>query len=108
MGYPPQGYPELGPKVLDVVIYPVAEDAGVTEVADTGASPAYYPAAAASTNANAEANPGVAWVEDINFEPEGTLDIISIYVELEWQTRFLVGAGAGTQSSSTPMPCWCA
>lgn len=88
------------PNVLDVVIYPVAEDAGTTELADDGLSPAFYPVAAHSTVANQEANPGVAWVEDINFEQEGTIDIISIYAEWRWQTRFLVGGGAGTQSSS--------
>jgi hypothetical protein len=88
------------PNVQDVVIYPVAEDAGVTELADDGSAPAYYPAAAHSTNANAEGAPGVAWSEDINFEQEGTITIISIYAEFEWQTRFLVGLGAGTQSSS--------
>ncbi len=88
------------PNIQEVIIYPVAEDAGVTELADDGTNPPYYPAVAHSTNANAEATPGIAWSEDINFEREGTINIISIYAEFEWQTRFLVGAGAGTQSSS--------
>ena len=88
------------PKIQEVIIYPVAEDAGVTEAADDGTSPAYYPAAAHSTAANAEASPGVAWSEDIDLEQEGAITIISIYFEFEWQTRFLIGAGAGTQSSS--------
>lgn len=88
------------PNVQEVIIYPVAEDAGVIELADDGASPAYYPAAPHSTAANAEGAPGIAWSEDLDFEQEGTIDIISIYAEFEWQTRFLVGAGAGTQSSS--------
>jgi len=86
--------------VHDVVIYPVAEDAATTEIVDDGSSPAFYPAAAHSTAANAEGAPGVAWTEDVDFEQQGTITVISIYVELEWQTRFLVGAGAGTQSSS--------
>lgn len=88
------------PNVQDVIIYPVAEDAGTDELADDGTAPAHYPAAAHSTNANAEGAPGVAWTEDVDFEQEGTITIISIYAEFEWQTRFLVGAGAGTQSSS--------
>lgn len=88
------------PNIQEVVIYPVAEDAGVTEAADDGLAPAFYPVAAHSTNANAEGVPGVAWMEDIDFEQEGTINIISIYAEFEWQTRFLIGAGAGTQSSS--------
>lgn len=88
------------PNVQEVIIYPVAEDAGVTELADDGTNPPYYPPAAHSTNANAEGTPGVAWTEDIDFEQEGTITIISIYAEFEWQTRFLVGAGAGTNSIS--------
>jgi len=88
------------PNVQEIIIYPVAEDAGVTELAQDGSDPPWYPAAAHSTAANAEGAPGVAWAEDINFEQEGAINIISIYAEFEWQTRFLVGAGAGTQSSS--------
>ena len=88
------------PNVQEVIIYPVAEDAGVTELAEDGSDPPWYPAAAHSTAANAEGAPGVAWSEDIDFEQAGTINIISIYAEFEWQTRFLVGAGAGTQSSS--------
>lgn len=88
------------PKVTDVIIYPVAEDLGTTEITTDGTSPAYMPAAAHSTAANAEGTPGVAWTEDINFEQEGTITLISIYAEFEWQTRFLIGAGGGTTSSS--------
>jgi len=88
------------PNVQEVIIYPVAEDAGTDELAQDGSDPPWYPAAAHSTATNAEGAPGVAWVEDIDFEQEGTITIISIYAEFEWQTRFLVGAGAGTQSSS--------
>ena len=88
------------PNVHDVVIYPVAEDADVTELADDGAAPAFYPAVAHSTAANAEGAPGVAWSEAINFEQEGTITIISIYAEFEWQTRFLIGLGAGANSIS--------
>ena len=88
------------PNVHDVVIYPVAEDAGVTELADDGSAPAFYPAAAHSTNAVGEGAAVAAWTEDINFEQEGTVTIISIYAEFEWQTRFLVGAGNGVNSVS--------
>jgi hypothetical protein len=87
-------------KVQEVVLYPVAIQAGNTELADDGTAPAFYPVAAHSTNSHDEANPGVAWQEDITLEPDGSNYLISIYAEFEWQTRFLVGAGAGTQSSS--------
>ena len=88
------------PKVQEVVIYPVAEDAGLTELVDDGIAPAYYPAAAASTNAVGEANLIAAWTEDIGFEPDGNIYIISIYAEFEWQTRFVIGAGNGVNSVS--------
>lgn len=88
------------PNVHDVVIYPVAEDAGVTELVDDGSSPAFYPAVAASTNAVGEGAAVAAWTEDINFEQEGTINVISIYAEFEWQTRFLIGAGNGVNSVS--------
>lgn len=87
------------PKVYDVIIYPVAEDIGTTVLADDGSSPAYMPAAAASTTAGVGA-PATAWSEDINFEQEGTLTVISIYLEAEWQTRFLLNAGTGTNTAS--------
>jgi hypothetical protein len=88
------------PNIQDVVIYPVAEDAGTTELADDGSSPAYYPAAAHSTNAVGEGAAVAAWTEDINFEQQGNINIISIYAEFEWQTRFLIGAGNGVNSVS--------
>ena len=88
------------PNVHDVVIYLVAEDAGVIELADDGSSPAFYPAAAASTNVVGEVNAVVAWTEDINFEQDGTITVISIYAEFEWQTQFLIGAGNGVNSVS--------
>lgn len=88
------------PRVQEVIIYPVAEDAGVTELADDGTSPAYYPAVAASTAAVGEGAGVAAWTEDINLEQEGTITLISIYAEFEWQSRFLVGIGNGTNSGS--------
>ena len=84
----------------EIIIYPVAEDIGTTELADDGTSPAFIPAAAHSTAANSEASPGIAWTEDINMDQEGTLTVTSIYAEFEWQSRFLIGGGGGTTSSS--------
>lgn len=88
------------PNVHDVVIYSVAEDAGVIELVDDGSAPAFYPVAAASTNAVGEGAAVAAWTEDVNFEQEGTITIISIYAEFEWQSRFLLGAGNGVNSVS--------
>ena len=88
------------PRVQEIVIYPVAEDAGTTELSDDGTSPTYFPVAAASTAVVGEGNGVAAWTEDIPFEAEGTITIIAIYAEFEWQTRFLVGAGNGTNTES--------
>ena len=86
--------------VQDVVIYPVAEDVSTDEIADDGTSPPYYPVAAHSTDSNAEVTPGVAWTEDIDFEQEGVVNLISIYAEFEWQTLVVVGGGDATNSLS--------
>lgn len=88
------------PKVQEVIIYPVAEDLDTTELTDDGTSPAFMPAAAASTNSNSEAAPGVVLSEDINFEQAGTTTIISIYAEFRWQSKYTVGGGDATQSRS--------
>ncbi len=88
------------PNVNEVIIYPVAPALGVSAIADDGLAPAYYPAVEHSTAATSAAVPGVAWSQLINFEQDGPLNVISIYAEFEWQTRFVVGAGAGTKSSS--------
>jgi len=86
-------------KVHTVEIYPVAEDATTTELADSGAVPPYYPAAPDVTLLNAA--PGhAAWSEDINFEQDGTINLISIYLELEWETMFVDNGGAGVNSIS--------
>lgn len=88
------------PRVQEVIIYPVAEDASTTELADDGTSPAYYPAVATSTVVVGEGNMVSAWTEDIPFEAEGTITVISIYAEFEWQTRFLVNGSDGTNTVS--------
>lgn len=88
------------PFCQEVVIYPVGLTALTRELADDGSNPDYWPVAAHSTAANAEGAPGVAWIENVGFESVKSPFIISIYAEFHWQTRFLVGGGAGTQSSS--------
>ncbi len=85
-------------EVADVIIYPVAEDIGTTEISDDGSSPALLGAVSDVhvTEGAAEADP--AWLEYIDFEQLGTITIISIYYELHWQQQFTVGVGAGTES----------
>jgi len=88
------------PAVSDVVIYPVAEHAATTEIADDGTSPAFYAdAGAESGTATLENNPNVHWSEDIDFEPEGSIDVISIFAELRWEHK----TSGGTAYSKVQM-----
>ena len=73
-------------EIQDVVIYPVSEHAGTTEITDDGTSPAYY-ADTESGVATVEGTPNVHWLEDIDFEQKGTITIISMYLEFKWQHK---------------------
>lgn len=73
------------PETLDIVIYPVAEDAATDEIADDGSSPAVYPAVADTTSALV-GTPAEAWGEDVQFDEVGTVQVLSIFVYLHWQT----------------------
>ena len=84
----------------ELVIYPVAEDVGTSELADDGTSPIYLPTSAASTTVITEGSPGVIFSENINFSQEGQIEVTSLYFEGEWQTRFVAGSGNSTASVS--------
>ena len=88
------------PKIQEVVLYTTAADMGTTELTNDGTSPVYRPAAAVSTTVITEATPGVVLTHTIDFEQEGTVNLISIYFECEWQTRFVAGTGDSTASLS--------
>ena len=80
-------------EVHDVVIYLAAEDRATTELDSDGSSPNYLPESSQS-NANeaaGEANP--AWIENFDFEQNGTITVISIYAELHWAQK---QTGGGT------------
>lgn len=85
-------------EVQDVIIYPVAEDMGTTEITDDGTSPALTGEVSDIhiTEGAAEGDP--AWLEYIDLEQQGTNTIISIYYELHWQQRLTVGGGAAVVS----------
>ena len=83
----------------NVILYPTGPDTGTTEAVEEGISPSYFPTAAHSSAATLEATPGVAWSRLFTLLPQGTLTVLSIYVEFEWRARFVAGAGGGTTSS---------
>jgi len=82
--------------VGDVIIYPVAEDISTTELSDDGSSPLLTAQVQQANKTEAEGIATPAWTEDINFEQNGTVTLLSIYFGLYWQQQFTVGAGAGT------------
>jgi len=85
-------------EVSDVIIYPVAEHAATTEIADDGTSPAFY-ADTESGTATLESAPNVHWSEDIDFEQSGTINVISIFAELRWEHK----TSGGTAYSKVQM-----
>ena len=90
------------PNVNTIRIYPVAVAASVVDsvLDDDGLSPLYVPVPADSTASNDPLAPGVAWVQSLHFEQEGTVYVIDWSAHLEWQTQFTVGGGGGTNSLS--------
>jgi len=44
--------------------------------------------------------PGVAWSQLINFEQQGIINVISIFLYAEWQTKLTLGAGDATLTNS--------
>ncbi len=90
------------PRLQEVVIYPMAVHQTTTELTDDGASPVYAADTVQSTvNAISEGTGEAAWSELLTIEAEGdAITIVSAYLELEWQTRFVNNAGAGTNSVS--------
>jgi hypothetical protein len=83
----------------DIVIYLAAEDISTTEITDDGSSPALLSQVSQSTKTEGEGEATPAWTEDYNIDQNGTLNLISIFYNLEWQQKFTVGAGAGTTTS---------
>ena len=73
-------------EVQDVIIYPVSEHASTTELTDDGTAPAYYADTEGGT-ATLEGSPNVHWLEDINFEQVGTITVISMFLEFEWEHK---------------------
>ena len=88
-------------RVQEAIFYPVAIHQGTTELVNDGAAPPFVAdtvqtTAAAISEGTAEA----AWSELLPMEAQGTITIISIYAEFEFQSRFINNAGAGTNSNS--------
>jgi hypothetical protein len=90
------------PSIQEVTIFPVAEDVGTDEIADDGTTPPYGPAVVPGTS-NSEATPDVVWERYIDFEQTGIITVISIYLELYWQSQLTVGGGGDATLCSTKM-----
>jgi len=80
----------------DVVVYLAAEDLGTTEISDDGTDPALLGEVSQTNKTEAEGIATPAWTEDYDLEQQGTMNLLSIFFALRWQSKFTVGAGAGT------------
>jgi predicted dehydrogenase len=57
------------------------------------------PTSAATTSAANEGSAAVAWSEDVDFEQEGTITVVSIYAEFHWHTQYTDGGGSDNSYS---------
>ncbi len=82
------------PSITGPPIYIVAEDIGTTEIPEWTGVPLLT---AESSKANANEGAGEAdpnWSEDIDFESDGTITIVSIQYTIHFQMK-ITGAGTG-------------
>jgi hypothetical protein len=88
-------------EITQVVIYPVAENQATTELVGDGVTKVYnFDTESTTSSAINEGTMESAWTEMVDFEQNGTVSIISIYAEFDWQTKFDDNGGGGTNSIS--------
>tara|TARA_Y100000034_G_C6903927_1_gene418892 strand:+ start:1135 stop:3333 length:2199 start_codon:yes stop_codon:yes gene_type:complete len=88
-------------EVQEIVLYPAAIHQATTELTSDGETKIYaFDTLQTTASAISEGTAEAAWSELIDFEQEGTITVIGIYAEFEWQSRFIDNAGAGTNSVS--------
>lgn len=75
-------------EVHDVVIYPVAKTGGTTPISDDGSSPSFE----GEEDHTGDTDFTEAWNEDIDFEQDGALALISIFMEIHLQIKISGGA----------------
>ena len=81
------------PRAQELIIYLTADSAGTAEITDDGTSPPYFPSTAHSTTATSAT---AALTKQITVESEGTITVLSMYIEAEWQTAIANAASTTT------------
>ena len=81
------------PRAQELIIYLTADSAGTAEITDDGTSPPYFPSTAHSTTSTSAT---AALTKQITVESEGTITVLSMYIEAEWQTAVANAASTTT------------
>ena len=83
-----------GRAVNDFVIYLAAEDMAATELTDNGSSPVFTAEVSKTTANEAAGVASPAWSEDYNLEQAMTVNLVSVFMDLEAQLK-ITGSGTG-------------
>jgi len=89
-------FPSIQP-LNEVIVYPAGITLGTAAITDDGVSPAYVPSH--TTTANISSNT-VGWTVSATVSEATLLNIVSLFAEFEWQSRFNANSGSGTSSQS--------
>ena len=81
----------------EVIVYPAGITLGTAAIADDGTDPAYTPSN--TTTANISSNT-VGWTASADVSEATLLNVVSLFAEFEWQSRFNANSGNGTSSQS--------
>ena len=81
----------------EVIVYPAGITLGTAVIADDGTSPAYTPSHTATANISSNT---VGWTASVDVSELSLLNIVSIFAEFEWQSRFNANGGGGASSQS--------
>ena len=68
----------------EVIVYPAGITLGTAVITDNGVSPAYTPSHTATANISSNT---VGWTASISLSEANLLNIVSLYIEFEWQSR---------------------
>ena len=81
----------------EVIVYPAGITLGTAAIDDNGVNPAYTSSHTATANLSSNT---VGWTISISVSEANVLNIASLFIEFEWQSRFNANSGNGTSSQS--------
>ena len=86
-----------GQALNEVIVYPAGITLGTAAIADDGTNPAYT--SSHTTTANISANT-VGWTSSATISVPALVNVVSLFAEFEWQSRFNANGGGGASSQS--------